>query len=60
MRQDVNYLLTRLEGQLARLNLVTNGLYWHEHDAMREAVVSANQFAIQLREKLEDNHHDVV
>lgn len=59
-RPDVNYLLTRLEGQLERLNTLLPEAIWYEsRKQMEEIIVKANAFAKQLREALSERHIDV-
>lgn len=59
VEQDAQYYMARIEGQLARLDLLTNGYYWHEHEEFISAIKETKGFLASLRSALSPHRIDV-
>lgn len=63
MQQDVMYYLTRLDGQLVRLNEMLKTMQNNQHggvDNLIQIVHSAQAFALSLRNALSPDRFDVL
>lgn len=60
MQQDTHYYLTRLDGQLARLNELANQLNFAPEHPLRETIGNAQRFSKAVRDSLSADRVDVI